>query len=425
MKTIIRSTNVALLLAAIIALGAAAGFAQDPCGDADGQTKLGDIFRELYPKKDIQGRKDAISAGKQFLEKYGACDSAKELSEYLKTTLPKMETNLAKAEKAARENEIANRFNAALKASNWDEVYKSGKELLAEDADKYRPVVLVLGSIGYDETAKATPVTKWNDETIRFAKMAIADIEAGKTFSSFGVVPFDYANKDNAVAWMNLSIGYILTFDKKNKKEAAPYLYKASQAASDTKTNANTYDAMGSYYFDEAAKLEAEIKTMRADIKDTDAPEVIKTKVDAMNNKIGLLNGTLERAMDAYARAWNTAPNTPAAKAYKDIKMKTIEALYEARFDKKDGVKAWVDAAITKPTPNPSIAVTPIIDPEPTPTTTTSTTAPVTKPETKPAAPATKPAVPGKPGVAAAETAKGPTAVSAAKPATVKRKGTR
>ena len=425
MKTIIRSTNVALLLAAIIALGAAAGFAQDPCGDADGQTKLGDIFRELYPKKDIQGRKDAISAGKQFLEKYGACDSAKELSEYLKTTLPKMETNLAKAEKAARENEIANRFNAALKASNWDEVYKSGKELLAEDADKYRPVVLVLGSIGYDETAKATPVTKWNDETIRFAKMAIADIEAGKTFSSFGVVPFDYANKDNAVAWMNLSIGYILTFDKKNKKEAAPYLYKASQAASDTKTNANTYDAMGSYYFDEAAKLEAEIKTMRADIKDTDAPEVIKTKVDAMNNKIGLLNGTLERAMDAYARAWNTAPNTPAAKAYKDIKMKTIEALYEARFDKKDGLKAWVDAAITKPTPNPSIAVTPIIDPEPTPTTTTSTTAPVTKPETKPAAPATKPAVPGKPGVAAAETAKGPAAVSAAKPATVKRKGTR
>jgi len=219
MKTIIRSTNVALLLAAIIALGAAAGFAQDPCGDADGQTKLGDIFRELYPKKDIQGRKDAISAGKQFLEKYGACEPAKELSEYLKTTLPKMETNLAKAEKAARENEIANRFNTALKASNWDEVYKSGKELLAEDADKYRPVVLVLGSIGYDETAKATPVTKWNDETIRFAKMAIADIESGKTFSSFGVVPFDYANKDNAVAWMNLSIGYILTFDKKNKKK--------------------------------------------------------------------------------------------------------------------------------------------------------------------------------------------------------------
>jgi hypothetical protein len=65
---------------------------------------------------------------------------------------------------------------------------------------------------------------------------------------------------------------------------------------------------------------------MRADIKDSDAPDVIKTKVDAMNNKIGILNGTLERAMDAYARAWNTAPNTPAAKAYKDIKMKTIEA---------------------------------------------------------------------------------------------------
>jgi len=323
-----------------------------------------------------------------------------------------MEANLAKVEKAAREAEIANRFNAAIKASNWDEVYKSGKELLAEDADKYRPVVLVLGSIGYDETAKATAVTKWNDETIRFAKMAIADIESGKTFSSFGIVPFDYGNKENAVAWMNLSIGYILTFDKKVKKEAAPYLYKATQAASDTKTNANTYDAMGSFYFDEAAKLEAEIKAMRADIKDSDAPDVIKTKVDAMNNKIGILNGTLERAMDAYARAWNTAPNTPAAKAYKDIKMKTIEALYEARFDKKDGVKAWVDAAIAKPIPNPSTAVTPVVDAEPTPTATTSTT--VTNTDAKPVA---KPAVSAKPSMAANESgAKGTNATSAVKP---------
>ena len=113
MKTIIRSTSVALFLVAIIALGAVANFAQDACGDAEGQTKLGDSFRELYPKKDIPGRKDAISTGKQFLEKYGACESAKELSEYLKTTLPKMEANLAKVEKAAREAEIANRFNAA------------------------------------------------------------------------------------------------------------------------------------------------------------------------------------------------------------------------------------------------------------------------------------------------------------------------
>lgn len=177
-------------------------------------------FANCTPRKISRAVRTRYLPAEQSFEKYGLCEPAKELSEYLKTTLPKMEeTNLAKAEKAARENEIANRFNTALKASNWDEVYKSGKELLAEDADKYRPVVLVLGSMGPDETAKATPVTKWNDETIRFAKMAIADIESGKTFSSFGVVPFDYANKDNAVAWMNLSIGYILTFDKKIRKK--------------------------------------------------------------------------------------------------------------------------------------------------------------------------------------------------------------
>src|SRR6188768_4232542 len=96
MNTIFRSTIATLIFAAIIALGSVAVFAQDPCADADGQTKLGDEFRAAYPNKDIPGRQKAIELGKQFQEKYGACPNAKELSDYLKTALPKMEANLSK-----------------------------------------------------------------------------------------------------------------------------------------------------------------------------------------------------------------------------------------------------------------------------------------------------------------------------------------
>src|SRR5438552_13797195 len=95
MKTIFRFVSFGVLLAAFIAVGNMAGFAQDPCADADGQTALGDKFRELYPKTSVDDRKAAIDTGKQFLEKYGACETAKELTDYLKTNIPKMETRLA------------------------------------------------------------------------------------------------------------------------------------------------------------------------------------------------------------------------------------------------------------------------------------------------------------------------------------------
>jgi len=430
MKTIFRSTSFVLLFAAVLALGAVAGFAQDPCGDAEGQTAAGDKFRELYPKKDISGRKAAIEAGKQFLEKYGSCEPAKELSEYLKTTLPKMETNLAKVEKDEKIKEIVVRFNAGLKSKNWDDLYAAGKQLLTEDGEKYRPAVLVMGSIGLDETAKSPRVTKWNDDTIKFAKLAIADLEGGKTFSSLGFQPFEYKNKEDALAWMNYTIGYIYAFDKNNKKESVTYLYKASQAVSDTKSNPVVFESIGAYYFEDARKLITEISAMPK-AAPSDTPEVAQQKLDAFKAKVGILNGTVERALDAYSRAYKLSPDTPAGKAYRDGLYKTLGELYDVRFEKKEGLDTWINTAVTKPLPNPSSAITPINDPEP--ITTTSTTTPVTPtPVTtpiKPAAPAPKPPVNGKPqSVVTNAAVKTSAAAVTAKPsakAVAKKKGTR
>src|SRR3954463_5776251 len=130
MKTIFRSTIATLIFAAIMALGAVATFAQDPCADADGQTKLGDEFRAAYPNKDIPGRQKAIELGKQFQEKYGACASAKELSDYLKSALPKMETALDALVKGKEKDVIVAKFNNGLKTKNWDDVYSAGQQLL-------------------------------------------------------------------------------------------------------------------------------------------------------------------------------------------------------------------------------------------------------------------------------------------------------
>src|SRR5262245_49399970 len=127
MKAIFRYTNIGLLLAVVLALGAVAGFAQDPCVDAEGQGSANDKIQELFKDKSIAGRKAYVAAGKSFIEKYGSCESAKELTDYLKGNLPRVENTIRQMEEAEVENKLVARFNGALTAKNWDEVYAAGK----------------------------------------------------------------------------------------------------------------------------------------------------------------------------------------------------------------------------------------------------------------------------------------------------------
>jgi hypothetical protein len=410
MKTIFRSTVAVFMFAAVIALGPVLGFGQSPCEDADGQTALYNKFTGNYPStKTLAERKMALDAGKQYLEKYGSCEANKEISDYLKGYLPKLEGQIIKKEHDLEVEKIVASFIAAMKAKNWDDVYSTGKKLMAENPDNYRQIELVFGSIGLDETAKSPRVTKWNDETLRYARQSIADIEAGKKFNTFGIAIKDgpnflYKDAADALGWMNYTIGYILATDKNNKKEGAAYLYKASQAASETKKNAVVFEWIGAYYFDLAAKLFSEnkdlaiaLKAMQDSINTTDTPEVRQQKVDAFKAKneelkarVGIQNGTVERALDAYSRAYSLAPATPDGKKYQANIRATLTQLYKARFDKTDGLDAFVTATQSKPLPDPSSTIAPVIDPEPATTTTTTT-------GTKPVNPAPKPGASGKP----------------------------
>ena len=130
---------------------------------------------------------------------------------------------------------------------------------------------------------------------------------------------------------------------------------------------------------------------------DTAGPEAIKAAADAIKAKVALSNGTSERALDAFSRAFTFG----AAKPYKDKMHKNIEDAYKLRFAKgTDGLEVWIAETIKKPFVNPSTPVTPISDPEPVeattpvPTPTTTTTTPVTttvKTTTTPATTTVKP----------------------------------
>lgn len=365
----IRQLTVVLFAALLLVAGMVQAYAQDAC-DPEAIVAAGDKFREAHKDKSIAGREAAIQAGKDYLQKYGSCESAKELADWLRERLPRLESTLREMKEEEAKNKLVARFDAGLKAKNWDEVYAAGKEILAKYGDEFRAAEIVLGSIGYDEAYAGR--NKYNEDTIKYAKQAIANLEAGKEFRSFGVAPFLYKSKEDALGWLNLSIGYIYAVPQKNRAGALPYLYKATQAESDTKKNPIPYELIGLYYFDELNKLVEEIKALEKSQSDTDTPEVAKQKVDNIRNKVAMANGTAERAMDAFARAYTLGQ----AAAYKAAMKKNVEDAYRLRFAKTDGVDTWIANAVKQPLVNPATPITPIFDSEAGESATTSTETP-------------------------------------------------
>jgi len=365
-------------------------------------------IRDLQKGKDLESRRQLIEVSKQYLAKFKDCKTEEAvLLDYLGKKVPEWETNLGDVVQKQEMAVLEKPFLAAVSAKNWDQAYVTGQALIAKFPEKKRSTLLVLGSIGLDETAKTPRNTKYNDDTVRYAKMAIADLEANKTFDAFGTKDLGYPNKEDALGWMNWTVGYILLFDKKQPKEAMPYLYKATQVNSSTKENNLVYAALGDAALDEYNKINTEIDAFRRTQSASDPDDVKQQKIDALKAKSALSLGAAERVLDYYARAYTIAkkqnkPNAPGL-------YKLIQDLYQRRFENMNGIDAWISARTAQPVPNPSTQVQPAVDAAPVAVVPAPTTTPVTttpeKPVTtvkqdtttvKPAAPAAKPvATPG------------------------------
>src|SRR4030095_1981117 len=163
MKKILRLVGFSGLLTAVLAVGAVASFAQDPCADVDAQNALYQEVLKNYKSDDPPTLQKAIDAGKQFLEKYGSCEVPKAQVDWVKPKIPAWEKRKADIEKAKATGALYSRFDSGFKTSNWDEVFASGKEILAKEPDKL-DVMIVLASIGFDQAGKKN--NKYNDDAV-------------------------------------------------------------------------------------------------------------------------------------------------------------------------------------------------------------------------------------------------------------------
>src|SRR5687767_6791024 len=130
MKPIFRFLSAGALMAVILAVGAVTGFAQDACADVDGQTALYTKFTSLYNKKTLTDMEQALAAGKEFLEKFGACESLKEQVDFVRPHVGRLETAVPIERERVKLLPFFNQFDEGLKSGNADAVLVAGKEIL-------------------------------------------------------------------------------------------------------------------------------------------------------------------------------------------------------------------------------------------------------------------------------------------------------
>jgi hypothetical protein len=382
MKAIFRSMGMAAVAAAFIAGGSVVAWAQTGC-DSEEMTALRTKWDGLYAKTDLEGRKAAVAAAKEFVEKYGTCETQKDFIEYLTKDGTYKDANgrdqqrrawIALQEeiiKDAPRQALFKRFDAGLKAKKWDDVYAVIDEFTAAyPGDEYvLDIVLPGGAIGLIESYNNNP--KYTDKAIKYAKMALDKLNAGVTTKNFGAQQFAYGKKEEALAAMNLALARLHYWGKNDKKTGVAYYYAVTQIDATPRKDWHIYDAIGDFYWDDVKKLGDEIPKMIADAKaaeSTDTPEVITQKQAAIDAKIALQKGYAERALDAYSRAQVASKNDTSAAA-KEFAAKRYEAVikpaYAKRFGNTEGVDAYIAAIASKPVPNPATAVTPIAEPVP------------------------------------------------------------
>lgn len=400
MKTIFRFLNFGLLIVAFAAAGVVSAQdttatppAEDPrCVAEDA------ALRELYArfskdihaqtgltKATIEQKQNAVSAGKEFLEKYGTCNTnwAAQIT-YVKKVVKGEEQVIAEAPRVA----ILDRYDAAVGAKKWDDAFAAGNEFVAKyPSDPIQTnIIIPLAYVGVIESDKKN--FKYNDDSIKYAKMVVSKLNAGEKpvkGDLYGSLGFG-GTREDVVSDLNYAIAHLTYHVKNDKKGALPYYYEVAQKPGRKQKEPRVYASIADYYLEQRKPIGAEIAALIKRQGEATTDEQ-KLALDAeIKAKIGLAKGYIEREMDALSRARNVTPDTPATKAYRDGLYTELKSLYEQRFEKKDGLDSYIAATIAKPMPNPTSDVTPINDPVPTTGTTTNAPA-TTKPAVVPAKP--------------------------------------
>ena len=312
------------------------------------------IYKGLLDNRtspEIEKLRGALSSANEYLKRCKDLPDQEKVKTYVTNQVPKLEERIK-----VREIEILEaRFNAALKAKNADDTIARAKELIALERPYSLDLMLDIASVGFDSASANPPVDKYNTDGIANARMVLQKMTEGKSSGNSDKYGF-YAEyktekcpdgRTNAIGWMNYTIGFITYVRLKQPKEAIPYLYKATQAGCETKGFAEPYRLIGAWYLDGVVKQNASYAEKTKALGDTNSDETLAI--------LAMAKGYADRAIDAYARAYQMAmASKTASQPYKDALLKKIKDVFEFRYD---GDLSKVDNYLA------NVGSTPFIDP--------------------------------------------------------------
>jgi hypothetical protein len=324
MKTMIRFLSLTALALAF----ALPAFAQDPAatpaqGPCTEQART-DMYTDYYnskSKKDAKGQPDvaaqkhAFEIGQQYLAKYEAA-----CPDQYTTAVKKFVVAYGIA---THDYELAK----AWEAKDYPKVVSLSKEALTNNPDDVKAAIN--GAWGAYQGVAVAKNTSLTGDASSLAQRALQLLQAGKTADSYY-----FSSRDEAQGWMEYVVGALSVKD--NPADAVKHLITIAQGNGPAKQEPSTYYYLARAYEDEYQKLNEKYKTFT-------------TETDESRIVLANINQTIDRIIDAYARAvaYSTKPEQQKDKA---TYMATLTELYKSRHDGADtGLNEMIASITTKP----------------------------------------------------------------------------
>ena len=318
MKVLVSRLALAALMALTLGVAGARQFVAT-AQETDDPVKI-----EMY-KKFVDNRlpnpSAAYQAARDYLQRYQK--DKDQYTDYLQKWI-------AAYERDDRKRQLPGLINE----KKFADAYKVGERILTDEPDNLRAQI-DLGYAGY--LAASSKDESHNAEALAYSRKAIAAIESGKTPSEWA--PFK--GKDDTLAYLNYAVGYLTL--KNNPDQAIDSLIKAATYESDIRRTASTY------YFLAVAYESGPYKTLSTAYQNTYAnkPETPESKA-----ALERLNVLMDRIIDAYARAIQTAGNDPKTEASRKDWLAQLTNYYKFRHNNSDaGLTEFIAASMQKPLP--------------------------------------------------------------------------
>jgi hypothetical protein len=298
----------------------------------DGQAKVV-LYQRFLANYKLTGeeQKRADEFANEYISRYGGCpdEGDEKVTQFIRKWL-------ALYAKAVREFDC----RTAAYQQQWAKAFEVCQVVVNDNPESTEwPLLLTLA--GYANVTSGARDKSLNAEAAKMARREIELMEAGKALPNWN--PF--ASRDEAIGFLHYSQGVFL-FESAPADAAGAFL-KAAQSNSSLKREATTYGYLASLY--ESNELQQLIAEYR---KNFAPPEAIPPKSQYDATAAGI-NKTLDRVIDAYARALSIMNSNPRA----DEKLKAsvtqrLTSYYKHRHQESEvGLAELIAGVLEQPLP--------------------------------------------------------------------------